>query len=162
MSDVPSVSLSYDLGLRRVSFPLSETLYPLDAIYGAAYLFVDRCWIFLDRVQDKEVLVHLKSKGDADEAALEALAGEYANELLNQVLRIRVGDSTKRIREYTMAKAFFSAPRQTTIDQLLAELDAEELADDPLEIEVPWETDAPAADAPADAPAADTPEPADG
>jgi hypothetical protein len=38
-----------------------------------------------------------------------------------------------------MARAFFSAPAQSSIDQLLAELDAEELAADDLEIQVPWE-----------------------
>ena len=124
---------------RRVSFTLDETIYPLDAIYGAAYLFVDRCFVFLGRPADKQVEVCLKHREDADEAALEALAGEFANELLNQVLRLRVSESTAKIREYYMARAFFSTPVQASIDDLLAELDAEELAEDDLEIAVPWE-----------------------
>ena len=67
------------------------------------------------------------------------IAGEFANELLNQVVRIRVGESTAQIREYYMAKAFFADANQTSIDALLAELDDEELEEDPLEISVPWE-----------------------
>lgn len=134
------MQLSYELEDRRVRFPIDEGLFPLDAIYGAAYLFVDRCYVFLDRPADGQVEVQLRAKGDADEATLEALAGEFANELLNQALRIRVGDSTRKIREYTMAKAFFSQSQTSSIDALLAELDAEELDEDPLEIEVPWET----------------------
>ena len=70
---------------------------------------------------------------------LEALIGEFANELLNQVLRFKVSEATAQIREYTMARAFLSSPAQASIDALLAELDAEELEDDELEISVPWD-----------------------
>lgn len=125
---------------QRVALTLDESIYPMDAIYGAAYLFVDRCYVFLTRSGDRMVEVRLKPKGERNPALLEALAGELANELLNQVLRVRIGDSTRKIREYYMARAFFSTSTQSSIDQLLAELDQEELAEDDLEIKVPWET----------------------
>jgi len=134
-----SIELAYNLTERQVSFDVSEELFPLDSIYGAAYLFVDRCWMFLTRPADKVVGVHLKTKDDADEAKLEALAGEFANELLNQAMRVRIGESTATLREYMMARAFFTTPVQSSIDALLAELDAEELEEDDLEISVPWE-----------------------
>ena len=70
---------------------------------------------------------------------MEALAGEFANELLNQAIRVQIADSTATLREYTMARAFFTTPVQSSIDALLAELDAEELEEDDLEISVPWE-----------------------
>ena len=133
-------TFEYELEDRRVRFAIDEEIYPRDAIYGAAYLFLDRCYLFLGRPADRRVSVQLRTKGEADETALTELAGEFANELLNQVLRLRVGEATTRIREYTLAKAFFSDPGRSTIDALLAELDAEELDEDPLEIEVPWET----------------------
>ncbi len=133
------IDLTFNLAESQVSFNVHEDLFVLDAIYGAAYLFVDRCWLFFTRPADKQVGVHLKPKEDADEAALEALAGEFANELLNQAIRVRIGESTATIREYTMARAFFTAPVQSSIDALLAELDAEELEEDDLEISVPWE-----------------------
>ena len=133
------VDLQYNLEDDQVSFNVHEELFVRDAIYGAAYLFVDRCWLFLTRPADKIVGVHLKPKDDADEAKLEALAGEFANELLNQAIRVRIAESTATLREYTMARAFFTAPVQSSIDALLAELDAEELEEDELEISVPWE-----------------------
>ena len=133
------IKLQYSLDERQVSFNINDDLFPLDAVYGAAYLFVDRCWLFLSRADSTSVGVHLKTKGEATEADLEALAGEFANELLNQALRVRVGESTSTIREYTMARAFFTTPAQSSIDALLAELDAEELEEDELEISVPWE-----------------------
>lgn len=147
MSDeTPSESLeelTYATDGRRVSFTLDEELYARDAILGAAYLFVDRCFVFLARPADKQVEVRLKLKdGKADPDALEALAGEFANALLDQVVRFRVAETTGRIREYYMARAFFTTATQSSIDQLLAELDEEELEDDDLEIDVPWETPA--------------------
>ena len=140
MSDVVELTLQYDTGERLVRFIVDETLYPLEAIYGAAYLFVDRCFVFLERAEDKKVRVQLKNKKESTEDELEALAGEFSNELLNQILRWRVSEATAQIREYTMARAFVSHPAQTSIDALLAELDAEELEEDELEIQVPWET----------------------
>ena len=139
-SETSSEELAFETAERRVTFEIDEEIYPRDAIYGAAYLFLDRCYLFLGRPADRRVSVQLRTKGEADETALTELAGEFANELLNQVLRLRVGEATTRIREYTLAKAFFSDPGRSTIDALLAELDAEELDEDPLEIEVPWET----------------------
>jgi hypothetical protein len=86
-------------------------------------------------------MVHLKPKAEIATDGLDALAGEFANELLNQAIRVRLSESTKSLREYYMARAFFTTPVQSSIDALLAELDAEELEDDELEISVPWETD---------------------
>lgn len=132
------IDFQFQLSEREISFELDEQVYALDAVYGTAYLFIDRCYVFLSRPADQRVSVRLRTKGTASEAELEALAGEFANELLNQVLRTRLGDSTARIREYYMARAFFSTETDSTINQLLAELDAEELEEDALEIAVPW------------------------
>lgn len=132
------IDLHFSTEAQQVSFTVQESLFPVDAIYGAAYLFVDRCWVYLSRPADAQVGVHLKPKPDG-ETDLDALAGEFANELLNQSLRARIGESTATIREYYMARAFFTTPVQSSIDALLAELDAEELEDDDLEISVPWE-----------------------
>ena len=144
MTDAPGaeeeVTLAYDLDARSVSFTIDEDVYSRDAIYGAAHLFVERCWLLLSRPAERMVHVRLKTKVEATEAELEALAGEFANELLNQVVRRQVGEATRSIREYYMARAFFGTAETSTIDRLLAELDAEELAEDDLEIRVPWAT----------------------
>lgn len=125
---------------RRVSFTLDTSVYPREAIFGAAYLFVDRCFLFFTAPAEGQVEVRLKPKDAPSEAgALEALAGEFGNALLDQVLRAQVADSTGKLREYAFARAFLSTPVQSSIEQLLAELDEEELEDDELEIDVPWE-----------------------
>jgi His-Xaa-Ser system protein HxsD len=139
-----SDTIQYDLeDAKTITLSIREDIYPLDAIYGAAYLFIDRCFVFLDRPEDQVVSVRLKVKKENpkedSQTVLESLVGEFANELLNQVLRFRITESTSKIREYYMARAFVSVPAQTSLDALLAELDAEELEDDELEISVPWE-----------------------
>lgn len=135
-----TMSFGYQIESQRdVILEVDETLYPLDAIYGTCYLFVDRCYVFLERAEDKKVRIRLRAKSETSSEVLEALVGEFANELLNQVLRFKVSEATAQLREYTMARAFVSSPAQASIDALLAELDAEELEEDDLEIAVPWE-----------------------
>lgn len=134
---------AFDLGEREISFSIDEELYALDAIYGASYLFVDRCYLFLSRPAERKVHVRLRTKEPSSEAELEALAGEFANELLNSQLRFRIGRATAGIRAQYMARAFFGSGGSSTIQDLLAELDAEELAEDALEVPVPWK-DSPA------------------
>lgn len=125
---------------RRVSFVVDEAMFSRDVVFGAAYLFVDRCWVFLSSPSAQEIEVRLTSRNaSVSEEELRELAGEFANELLNQGVRTQVGEKTAQIREYYLARAFFSDPNQSSIDALLAELDAEELEDDELEISVPWE-----------------------
>jgi len=130
----------YQADERSVIFEIQENVYPLDAIYGAAYLFIDRCYVFLKRPADAVVSVRLKTKEPAaDERVLDALAGEFANELLNQAFRARLAESTGKIREYYVARAFFAEPRPSNnIDAILAELDSEELKAGDLAVQVPW------------------------
>ena len=135
-----TMSFGYQIENRRdVILEVEETLYPLDAIYGTCYLFIDEYYVFLARTEDKKVRVRMRTKTEVSEDVLESVIGEFANELLNQVLRFKVSEATSQIREYTMARAFVSSPAQASIDALLAELDAEKLEDDDLEISVPWE-----------------------
>ena len=132
--------IAYEQKENEIIILLDESIYPIDAIYGASYLFVDRCFLFFHREDDAKLRLHLKRRSDTDQD-LEVLLGEFCNELLNQVIRFRLSESTAKIREYYMARAFISHPAQNSIDSLLAELDAEELEEDELEISVPWEQD---------------------
>ncbi len=139
------VDFTFEIGDRDITFDLDEELYPVDAIYGAAYLFIDRCYVFLTRPPtaagggERKVRARLRTQAATSPGELEELAGAFANELLNQVLRTRIGRSTSQIRELYMARAFAPGGSDPTIAKLLAELDAEDLDEDPLEIAVPWE-----------------------
>ena len=131
--------LGFLLAPDHISFDVDESVYPLDAVYGACYLFLEKCFVYLSRSKPGVVDVRLTSRGPVTPAELDALAGEFANELLSQVTRLRLSQATARIREYYTAAALRAAASAPSIDELLAELESEELGEDPLEIMVPWE-----------------------
>lgn len=131
--------LGFTQGPDHVSFAVDESVYPLEAVYGASYVFLERCWIYLSRPKEGTVDVRLTAKEAAAPDRLDALAGEFANELLSQTIRQRLSQSSARIREYYTAAALRAATSAPSVDDLLAELESEELLEDPLEIMVPWE-----------------------
>ncbi len=92
-----SLTLSLDVGL-----------YPRDVLYAAAYVFLDRAYVLLDRV-DSRFVVHLRGKRPLDEALLQAMAGEFENELLAQALRHQVVDANQRIIEEVVEVAIAGA-----------------------------------------------------
>ena len=101
--------------------------------------------MFLTRPRPAVVTVHLTARETATAAELDGLAGEFANECLSQVTRLRLSQATTRIRDYYTAAALRAAAAAPLVDDLLAELESEELLEDPLEIMVPWEQSAAAA-----------------
>jgi len=131
--------LGFSLSKDHIAFDVDEGIYPLEAIYGACYVFIDRCFVYLSRPKAGEVKVQLTTRGAATAADLDALAGEFANELLSQATRLKLSQATMRIREYYTAAALRAATSAPSVDELLAELESEELLEDPLEIMVPWE-----------------------
>lgn len=133
--------LGFSIGRDHVSFDVDESVYSLEALYGACYLFIEKCFVYLSRSKPGVVDVRLTSRGSATSAELDTLAGEFANELLAQSTRLRLAQATARIREYYTAAALRIAASTSTpsIDELLAELESEDLGEDPLEIMVPWE-----------------------
>jgi len=131
--------LGFAVGADHISFEVDEAIYPLEAVYGACYLFLDKCYVYLSRPRPSIITVRLTAKESTSAAELDALAGEFGNELLSQSTRLRLSQATARIREYYTAAALRAAASAPSIDDLLAELESEELLEDPLEIMVPWE-----------------------
>lgn len=150
-----------------IVWTVNPKIYPLDVVYQAAFVFIDRAYMMLDKDDDGSIMVKLKGKETLDKSALENLQGEFANELLNQAVRRKLAKDNKRIRELIVAKALFSAARpnelneimdnmggssgevprpwdeatqeeQDELDKLLAEIE-EDFAEDPMDIATPWD-----------------------
>lgn len=122
-----------------VTLTLKEAVYPLEAIYGASYVFIDRAFLFLDgRGQKIEVTLSPKQKMSAGE--LRALAGDFLNELLNYALRVGISAENKKIRQYVVQRALFSAANIEPCDCETKPVEIGfDFASDPLGIAVPWE-----------------------
>ncbi len=129
-----------DLETSTLSVSLDIDLYPRDALYAAAYVFLDRGYILLDRVGERFV-VHIRGKQPLSEASLRELAGEFENELLAQALRHRVVKVNQHIIEQVTALAISGAVGSDSRDGSFAEPvnDGMEFVEDPLGLAAPWE-----------------------
>jgi His-Xaa-Ser system protein HxsD len=131
-----------------LTLSLDIALYPREVLYAAAYVFLDRAYVLLDRT-GKRYLVHVRGKQPLSEAELRAMAGEFENELLAQALRLKVAKANQRIIEQVTALAITgaaglggeTAPGASS-DDILIDMDnpgEDGFLDDPLEIATPWE-----------------------
>ena len=125
---------------------IDPRLYSLEAVYGAAYAFLDKTYIYLERGPKSKIKVILRGKTGFSEKKLENLKGEFLNELLNFSLREQISKRNKKIREYVVARALVSAmgemPQQTPFsEKRLSETKNNKKIwqKDPLGIVVPWE-----------------------
>jgi His-Xaa-Ser system protein HxsD len=141
----------------QVSIELTAdvALYPIDAVMGTAYVFIDRCYVFLDRRDDGNVRISLTSRPGTSEEALAQIAGEFQNELLGQALRQRIAARHEKVREAIVARALFgAAPRVTDapveagppptdaqlgVEPQFVPAENDDYLEDPLGIAVPWE-----------------------
>jgi His-Xaa-Ser system protein HxsD len=137
-----------DTATSKLTLSLDVGLYPRDVLYAAAYVFLDRAYLLLDR-DGGRYLVHFRTKQPLDEPSLRAMAGEFENELLAQTLRLRVVRANQKIIEGITALAIGSAAGYSDSDDAgagdIALVDMEEpgedgFLDDPLGIATPWES----------------------
>jgi His-Xaa-Ser system protein HxsD len=119
---------------KETIFKVKTDVYPLEAIYGASYSFIDKYYVFLDSSGDGDISIRLKSK-EGNEASSVVSEGEFMNELLNYALRVSLSNENKQIRQYIVEQAIFSAVSKDG-DSQIEEFSFE---DDPLGIAVPWE-----------------------
>ena len=136
-----------DAATSTMRLSLDSGLYPRDVLYAAAYVFLDRAYVLLDKAGARYV-VHLRGKEAIDEPSLRAMAGEFENELLAQALRHRVVKANQKIIEDVTTLAIAGAAGGTpeggmaTDDGALIDLHSsadDGFLDDPLGIAAPWE-----------------------
>ncbi len=137
--DIPEAVVSVDATERSVSVTLDAEIYPLQAVYGAAYIFIDRCYVFIDRPQPGRLRVTLAAKQDAEPEALRAVVGEFANELLSCAWRHQITLDNRVAIETVTVQAIAGAMGEPSLDDL-ADFDfTDEALDDPLGIAQSWE-----------------------
>jgi His-Xaa-Ser system protein HxsD len=121
-----------------LTLTFNEALYPKDAIYGASYIFIDRCYVHLDRVGDGKIAVSLRRKGHVT-LELATLTGEFENELLGQAWRRMITEENRELIQQVTTKALGGAAGPPGLDDLLTfESDANAF-EDPLGIAMSWE-----------------------
>jgi His-Xaa-Ser system protein HxsD len=115
-----------------------EGLYPKDAIYGAAYIFIDRCYVHLDRAGAGRLRVSFRAKSGPIDS--EAIAGEFQNELLGQAWRRQLVEENRAFIESITTRALTGAAGPPGLEDLLdMDIGEESAFDDPLGIAMSWE-----------------------
>src|SRR5262249_54202002 len=115
----PGELAAVDLAAGSARLELDETLYPLEALYGAPHIFIDPCYVPLDRPQPGRWRVTLSPKsGAADAAVLRALVGEFANELLSCAWRHQITQANRVTIEQVTTQAIAGAMGAPSLDEL--------------------------------------------
>jgi His-Xaa-Ser system protein HxsD len=137
---MPADQVDANVSDRAVTVTVDDSIYPLDAVYGAAYTFLDRCYVLLDRAAPGRVRITLTPKKDgAGEQELRAYAGELENELLSCAWRSQIVRENRAVIEAVTLQAVGGAMGPPTLDDLKDFDFSEEPFEDPLGIGLSWE-----------------------
>jgi His-Xaa-Ser system protein HxsD len=137
---IPGDLLQVDLEAASVALTVDAALYPRSALYGAAYIFIDRCFVLLDKPDPDHFRVTLSWKTqDASAEALRALVGEFANELLSCAWRAQIAEENRAAMEATTARVLAGAMGPPSLDDLEKFDFTDAPLEDPLGIAMSWE-----------------------
>lgn len=138
---IPEDLARIDLDEMRAIVDVEAGLYPVEALYGAAYVFIDRCYVFLDRpAPDKlRVILTPKQLGEDAEADLRAAVGELANELVSAAWRHQITQENRAQIESVTMQAIAGAMGPPSLDDLEDFDFTDEAFEDPLGIAMSWE-----------------------
>ncbi len=78
-------------------------IYSASALMKVVYKFTDRCFVHLQHRSERIVEVRFRAKGG--QIALETIAGEFCNELLDQGLREIISRESETTRNLVLAHA---------------------------------------------------------
>ena len=139
-AELPTEQVELDEKAGRVTLSVDATLYPLAALYGAAYVFIDRCYVLLDKLPGNRFQVVLAGKsGPAERSTLEVYAGEFLNELLSCAWREQITSQNRAAIEAVTTQAIAGAMGAPSIDDLATFDFSNESFEDPLGIAMSWE-----------------------
>lgn len=82
-------------------------LYSEEALFRTCYVFTDRCYLLLFQEEADRVVVEIRKRRGS--TSLSTLVGEFANELIDQRVRVSLSRETQTIREMIVAQAFAEA-----------------------------------------------------
>lgn len=121
---------NFDKDTKYVEITVNPKIYPLQSIYAAGYVFLDKAYILLDQDKNKNIEVYLFSKNNQD---LRNLGMEFYNELLNYSHYFSRVEKNAEITKTIIQRALFSInpkfseeTEEQELQNLLKELEKEE------------------------------------
>ena len=140
LPSLPAELASADLAAGSVTLTVDAEVYPLDAVFAAAFTFLRECWVVVDRAGAARWAIALTPKtATVEPAALEAMVGGFANELLSCAYRHRLAKDNRATVEAVTNAALAGALGPPTLDELEDFDFSNEAFEDPLGIAQSWE-----------------------
>lgn len=116
LDHVDGLSVLIDELGRFAELTIHDSVYDRVAVYKTAYWFTDRHYVFL-RPHDKGLVVELRLKRPmATPGDVAAVAGDFANRLLDQQVRQQVLAETAEVRDGLIQKAFFEGRKRRLVN----------------------------------------------
>lgn len=113
----------------KIKFKVDEKIYPIDTVIATSYRFLDKYYIFLDKVSKNIIEINIKSK---KKIISDNIKDDFLNELMSSRARMNSAKRNKKIREFIVGRALFSVADENDFKE---EYDK----DDPLNIKMPWD-----------------------
>ncbi len=123
----------------RFEVLVDEKLYPREVSLAAAYRFLDRFYVRVERVPPERLKLTFKYRPSAAEEAKERIEDAFHDELLQQFMRHQVAEATAGIREVLVRTALQAAEGEASTGGGMTDTSEPGYLDDPLGIAVPWE-----------------------
>ena len=130
-----------DKKTKTVIISINPKIFPLEVIYSAAYMLLDRAHIIIDGNPKKKILVQLKAKKKDD---LTKLAYEFNDELINYSVYVVQAARTSGIRQAIVQRAlgvveeYEKELKEAESNQKEEEIEEIDFVEDPLGIAKPW------------------------
>jgi His-Xaa-Ser system protein HxsD len=137
---MPAPEIDAEIGDGMVRLSVDASVYDLEAVYAAAYTFIARCYVLVDRPTADRFVISLSSKTlPVEPAQLRALVGEFGNELLASAWRRTITRNNRALIESVTMQAFAGAMGPPSLAELEAFDFTDEPFEDPLGIAQSWE-----------------------
>jgi His-Xaa-Ser system protein HxsD len=132
-------NLEIDKNKKTVVISVNPRIHPLDIVFSAAYIFIDRAYVMIDGDPNSQILVKLRVKKDDEN--LEEIGRAFNNELINYQFYSVQTFKNQPLRELIMRRALFTHDEdvETFDDQDVKDFDKKnEIKLTEEEIAIPW------------------------
>ena len=131
--NISNMEINKEEGYALIS--INPKIYPLDVVYSAVYVLLDKAYIVIDGDPAEEIIVEIRSKekdGDVEE-----IGHELNNELVNYAVYKTQSEKNKAIRQTIIQRALLT--NNFEADDISDDGEIGDYLDDPEGIAVPWE-----------------------
>jgi len=107
-------NLEVDEKTGNVVISVNPKIYPMNTIFSAAYILVDKAWVLIDGDPNEEIIVQLRRKDK--KINLEELGRQFNNELVNYSVYNAQVEKNAVLRGMIIQKAFETQSKEQDVE----------------------------------------------